>query len=235
MDTDKKDSEFFVGGSILIGAILISVSIYFAADKIANGPSFIDNQNQNQNPNPSAGSAKIEVEKRTDAPRIGNGKVEIVEFSDFQCPFCQQFFNTAYKEIKAKYIDTGKATLVYQHFPLSIHANAQKSAEASECANKQGKFEAYYNTLFTSGKADGTGLAVPDLKKYAVNLGLDTVKFNSCLDSGETVGAVKKDFEEGQTIGVSGTPTFIINGERIVGSQPFTTFEAVIERALKQK
>src|SRR3989344_6790718 len=221
MDTDKKDSEFFVGGSILIGAILISVSIYFAADRIANGPSFIDNQNQNQNPNPSAGSAKIEVEKRTDAPRIGNGKVEIVEFSDFQCPFCQQFFNTAYKEIKAKYIDTDKVTLVYRHFPLSLHVNAQKSAEASECANKQGKFEVYYNTLFINGKADGTGLAVPDLKKYAANLGLDTVKFNSCLDSGEAVEVVKKDFEVGQRSGVTGTPTFFINGEKVIGAEKF--------------
>src|SRR3989344_8625444 len=230
INSSKEDSEFFIAGSILVGAILISVSIYLAANKIAGGTSLVGTQNQNP-----IVLGKVAVEKRADAPKIGSGKVEIIEFSDFQCPFCQQFFNTAYKEIKTKYIDTGKATLVYQHFPLSIHANAQKSAEASECANKQGKFEAYYNTLFTSGKADGTGLAVPDLKKYAVNLGLDTVKFNSCLDSGETVGAVKKDFEEGQTIGVSGTPTFIINGERIVGSQPFTTFEAVIERALKQK
>src|SRR3989344_2619020 len=154
INSSKEDSEFFIAGSILVGAILISVSIYLAANKIVGDTSLTGTPNQNP-----IVLGKVEVEKRVDAPKIGSGKVEIVEFSDFQCPFCQQFFNTAYKEIKAKYIDTDKVTLVYRHFPLSLHVNAQKSAEASECANKQGKFEVYYNTLFINGKADGTGLA----------------------------------------------------------------------------
>ena len=229
INSSKEDSEFFIAGSILVGAILISVSIYLAANKIVGDTSLTGTPNQNP-----IVLGKVAVEKRADAPKIGSGKVEIIEFSDFQCPFCQQFFNTAYKEIKAKYIDTDKVTLVYRHFPLSLHVNAQKSAEASECANKQGKFEVYYNTLFINGKADGTGLAVPDLKKYAANLGLDTVKFNSCLDSGEAVEVVKKDFEVGQRSGVTGTPTFFINGEKVIGAEKFSVFEQMIERALKQ-
>ena len=153
---EKKD--LLVPASILIGAILISLSILSGVGKVSL-PSLSKNQPIENKEN------KIEIKK--DALKIGNGKVEVIEFSDFQCFFCQKFFNEAYKEIKLKYIDTGKITLIYKHYPLPIHVNAQKSAEAAECANKQGKFGVYYDILFTNGKPDGVGLAVLDLKKYA--------------------------------------------------------------------
>lgn len=229
---EKRD--LLIPASILIGSILISVTICWSAKKIinplglANNPTVAGNQ-AGTLPN----ETNVKVTSRNGAPRIGAGKLEIVEFSDFQCPFCQKFYNEAYKEIKAKYIDTGKATLVYRHFPLSFHQNAQKAAEASECANLQGKFGPYHDALFVNGKSDGTGLSVSDLKKYAANLGLDTTKFNSCLDSGQTVEVVQADFAEGQKIGVSGTPTFIIGGEKVVGAVPFSVFQNIIEKALK--
>jgi len=180
------------------------------------------------------GNEENKLTERRGAPSIGSGKLEIVEFSDFQCPFCQRFFNEAYKEIKSKYIDTGKAKLVFRHFPLSsFHVNAQKAAEAAECANKQNKFPEYHDVLFEKGQADGTGLAVFDLKQYAKDLGLNTAKFNSCLDNGETADIVKKDIEDGGKAGVTGTPTIFINGEKIVGAQPYSNFEQKIEAALK--
>jgi protein-disulfide isomerase len=182
---------------------------------------------------PTAPGGVVKVEARKDAPTMGKGKVEIVEFSDFQCPFCQKFFNDAYKQIKAKYVDTGKAKLVFRHYPLSFHQNAQKAGEAAECANRQGKFWPYHDVLFQKAQADGKGLEVESLKQYAKDLGLNSDKFNACLDNGETASIVSSDTTAGNNAGVSGTPTVFINGQKVVGAQPFSAFESIIESALK--
>ena len=142
--------KYGIEKSILIGAVLISLSICWSAGKI----SWPGNEPIETKP------AETKTAERKDAPKIGNGKVEIVEFADFQCFFCQKFFSEAYKEIKSKYIDTGKITLTFRHFPIPSHQNAQKAAEAAECAGKQGKFGAYHDVLFANGKPDGAGLAV---------------------------------------------------------------------------
>lgn len=227
---EKKD--LLVPVSILIGAILISASICWSSGKISwSGSKAIVAEENGQ---AQAGSGEeVKVANRRGAPTIGKGKVEIVEFSDFQCPFCQQFFNVAYKEIKTKYIDTGKVKIIFRQFPLPFHANAQKAAEASECANKQDKFVEYHDILFLKGQSDGTGLSVADLKKYAKDLGLNTSKFDACLDNGETADIVKKDLEDGQKAGVNGTPTFFVDGKKIVGAQPFSAFQTAIDEALK--
>lgn len=133
---EKKDLLILI--SILIGAILISVSVLFSAGKISwPGSKTVAVQN-NQAPTGQTQTAdsggEIKLAKRNDAPSIGTGKLEIVEFSDFQCPYCQKFFNETYSQIKSKYIDTGKVKLVFRHYPLPFHANSQKAAEAFECA-----------------------------------------------------------------------------------------------------
>lgn len=228
---EKRDLLTPIG--ILIAAILVSASICWSSGKISWSGSELAALVAQEGQVPTTGNEETKLTKRVGAATIGSGKVEIVEFSDFQCPYCQQFYNVAYKEIKTKYIDTGKVKLTFRQYPLPFHANAQKAAEASECANKQNKFWQYHDVLFIKGQADGTGLAVTDLKKYAQDLGLDTNKFNSCLDSGETADIVKKDLTDGQKAGVSGTPTFFINGKKVVGAQPFTVFQQEIEAALK--
>jgi protein-disulfide isomerase len=223
---EKKD--LLMSASVLIGAILISASICWGGGKL----SWPKNESADSQAEKKSGE-DVKIAKRSDAPSIGSGKVEIIEFSDFQCPYCQKFYNEAYKEIKAKYIDTKEVKLTFRHLPLPFHVNAQKAAEASECANKQDKFFEYHDILFEKGQSDGTGLAVADLKQYARDLGLNATKFNSCLDSGETTEIVKKDLEDGQKAGVSGTPTFFVNGKKIIGAQPFSVFSAAIEEALK--
>lgn len=168
-------------------------------------------------------------------------KATIVEFSDFQCPFCQQFFNETLPQIKSNYIDTGKAKLVYRYFPLPIHSNAQKAAEAAECANQQGKFWQYHDLLFKNAQSDGTGLDAASLKKYADSLGLNRGmlgffgknKFNTCLDNGQAAEAVNQDVKDGEAAGVSGTPSFVIDGKLIVGALPFAAFQQAIDDALK--
>ena len=157
-----------------------------------------------------------------------DAKVTIVEFSDYECPFCEKFYTGAYQQIKQKYIDTGKVNFVYRDFPLSFHQNAQKAAEAAECAGEQDKYYEMHDLLFEKGVVGGAST----YKQYAREIDLNTAKFDQCLDSGEMAQEVKNDFSAGQQLGVSGTPAFFINGQKLVGAQPFQAFEPIIEQAL---
>jgi len=165
-----------------------------------------------------------------------NAKVTIVEFSDFQCPYCKNFYTDTEPQIVSEYVDTGKAKFVYRQFPLSsIHQNAEIAAEGSECAAKVGGNDAfwrYHDKLFTNGYGNGTGLDSASLKQYAADLQLDTASFNTCLDSHATATAVSKDVSDGTSAGVGGTPTFFINGKKLVGAQPFSTFKVAIDAEL---
>jgi len=121
--------------------------------------------------------------------------------------------------------------IVYKDFPLPIHPNAQKAAEASRCAAEQGKYWEYHDLLFANSNA----LEPANLKKFAADLTLDTAKFDACLDSGKYAQAITKDVAEGNRAGVSGTPAFFINGRFLSGAQPFSAFQEAIDDALASK
>ena len=179
---------------------------------------------------PAAPGAKVDVSADDDAVKgDANAPVTIIEFSDFECPFCARWYSQTLSQIEEKYIKTGKVKLVFRDFPLSFHANAQKASEAAECAKDQGKFWEMHDKLFESGVVGG----VPTFKGYAKGLGLDSAKFDACLDSGEKASEVQKDMADGSAAGVSGTPGFFINGVKVVGAQPFQVFEQLIEAELK--
>src|SRR3989344_5308544 len=184
-----KDGEYFVQAAVPLDGSVIDDG---TTPPNANGP--------------------IEVSVDDDA-FIGeeNALVTIVEFSDYQCPFCERFYLQTLDQLKKEYIDTGKVKLVYRDFPLDFHPNAQKAAEAAECAGEQNKYWEMHNKLFESGVEGG----VATFKVYAKDLGLDTGKFDTCLDSGKTASEVKKDMQDGSAAGISGTPGFIINGQLI--------------------
>ncbi|MEK7595628.1 MAG: DsbA family protein [Patescibacteria group bacterium] len=173
-----------------------------------------------------------------DDPILGNkdAKVTIIEFSDFQCPFCKRLFDAAVVNIKKDYIDTGKARLVFRDFPLSFHPNAEISAIAGECADEQGKFWNFHDMLFTK-QDDWSPLPKDDAKskfgEYAQSLGMNVGSFNNCVSSEKYKDEVQKDSNDGSASGVSGTPTLFINGKTIVGAQPYETIKAAIEEALK--
>jgi protein-disulfide isomerase len=173
-------------------------------------------------------------EKRIQVEAIGPSKgpegapVTIVEFSDFQCPFCSRAKGTVDEVVKT-YGD--KVRLVFRHFPLSFHQEAPKAAEASACAADQNKFWEYHDKLF----ANQAALKVDDLKKAAADLGLDTARFNECLDSGKKAELVKKDTAAGEKAGVTGTPAFFINGIALSGAVPAEEFKAIIDSELKKK
>jgi protein-disulfide isomerase len=157
-----------------------------------------------------------------------NAPVTIVEFADFECPYCGATFPVL-QLVEQNY--AGKVRMVYRQFPLTnIHPHAQKAAEASLCAAEQGKFWEFHDSMFSNQRA----LAVEDLKRRAVEFKLDTAAFNSCLDSGRQAAAVKKDATEGAQAGVTGTPTIFINGRRLSGSQSYADLRAIIEDELQR-
>jgi protein-disulfide isomerase len=156
--------------------------------------------------------------------------VTIIEWSDYECPFCVRFIEQTYGQIVEQYINKGKVNLIFRDYPLGFHANAQKAAEAAECAGEQGEYYAMHDKLF----ADGVKGGVASFKEFAKDLGLDTDDFNECLDSDAMAEEVKKDMADGQAAGIRGTPGFIINGKLISGAQPFDVFKQAIEAALAE-
>lgn len=155
-------------------------------------------------------------------------KVKIVEFSDFQCPYCRQSFPIV-REILERY--NNKIYFIYRDFPVSDkHPDAQKAAEAASCANLQKKFWPFHDKIFINQE----DITVLDLKRYALELGLDRKNFDDCLDSGQFAAEVNEDYLDGIDLGVVGTPTFFINGYRISGSIPEEIFIQLIEAALRE-
>jgi protein-disulfide isomerase len=155
-----------------------------------------------------------------------NAAVKIVKFEDFDCPFCKTVQPTL-AELLKKY--DGKVRLVHKDLPLvAIHPQAPLAAEAARCAGDQGKFWHYHDILYSKAPK----LAPADLKAYAKEVGLDSATFQQCLDSGKHKGAVQNDLAEGAKLGLTGTPSFFINGREISGAQPLETFAAIIDEEL---
>src|SRR6266850_1162402 len=154
--------------------------------------------------------------------------VTIIEFSDFECPYCGGLFPTL-KQVENNYAD--KIRIVYRQFPLTnIHPHAQKAAEASLCAFEQQHFWEFHDSMFGNQRE----LSVPDLKQRAVNLKLDAAKFNECLDSGREAAAIQVDMQEGARAGVTGTPALFINGRLLSGNQPYSGIKEVVDDELQR-
>ena len=185
-------------------------------------------------PAPTAAAAPPPAEKQDisagDAPSKGpkGAPVTIVEWSDFQCPFCGRVGPTI-KQIEDTY--KGKVRIAFKQQPLPFHSNAQVAAEASLAAHEQNKFWEMHDKMFANQQA----LDRPNLEKYAQELGLNMAKFKAALDSGKFKEKVQKDSAEGMKVGANGTPTFFINGQKVEGAQPFDAFKAVIDRELAKK
>ena len=173
-------------------------------------------------------------------PKIGSDSAPLVmvEFSDFQCPFCERFYTESFGQIKDNYVKTGKLQIIYRNFPLSFHQYAEVAAGAAECAHEQGKWEEMHNMLFEK-QNEWTTVGKDKLKEYAKTIGLDPTKFDSCLDTNKYKDTIGSDFNAGIAAGVEGTPTFFIgkrngDGQRVVGAQPYDKFKAVIDAVLAQ-
>ncbi|MBI4160419.1 MAG: DsbA family protein [Candidatus Yanofskybacteria bacterium] len=225
-------AQFLLPIAILLAALIISGTIFYTRGSSDGGGAQVAGTGNNQPEKP------VEINIGSEDHVLGNknAKIEIVEFSDFQCPFCRSFWSDTFVQIKKDYVDTGKAKFVYKHFPLSFHPAAHVSAEAAECAADQNKFWEMHDKMFGEQEKLGQGTIQydkPEIQKWAGQIGLNMTQFNQCLDSGKYVKRVDDDFAYGSQVGVSGTPTTFVNGQRIVGAQPFASFKAIIDPLLK--
>lgn len=234
-DDNKKSSPspFLIPGAIIIAGILIAGAIFYTSYYKISPNSQSGSMAASVGDKGASGISAVGKDLADDDPFLGSPEapVVLVEFGDFQCPFCARFFQTTEREIIEKYIKTGKARLVYRDFPLiAIHKEAQKAAEAAECANEQGKFWMYHDMLYQRQSE----LSLQNYKKWAADLGLNSKQFNQCLDSDKYAAEVAKDLADGQAAGVGGTPTTFVNGRVVQGAVPFAQFKSIIEEELKK-
>jgi len=171
-----------------------------------------------------------------------NAKLTLIEFSDYQCPFCARHFRETLPQLEREYINTGKVKYVFRDFPIeSIHRDAFKAAEAANCAGEQGKYWEMHDRLFQNQNQ----LGVEELPKHAQAIGLSLSVFQQCLDSGKQAAEIRKDMEHGQRAGVNGTPTFFLGVQDsdnqtikvlkvIRGAQPYGQFKEAIEEVFNQ-
>lgn len=175
---------------------------------------------------------KVKVEIG-DSPKKGSesAKVVLVEFTDYQCPFCSRYYEQTYKNLIKDYVETGKVLIVIKDFPLNFHDQAQKAAESAHCAREQLGDDGYFkmhDKLFENQAS----LSVENEKKWAREIGLDGEKFDSCLDGGKYSEVVNKDVSYGSSLGVSGTPSFFVNGIPLSGALPYQSFKQLIDKEL---
>ena len=241
---------------IIITVITIVVAAFFAGSYTAN-----INSNQISEKELNDAIAKLELKilqnqlptkqpslplkiSEDNDPVIGDidAPITIIEFSDFQCPFCARFHVQTLPTIMDEYINEGTVKIVFRDFPIqSIHPNALPASVAAECANEQGKFKEMHDILFEKQNEwnnQETNKAIMLFNQYASEMQLEQGKFDSCLKNGKYIEEIKKDLDDGRAYGVSGTPGFFIGNEQIgyvelKGAQPFESFKKVIEIQLK--
>lgn len=229
---EKKPNPYLIPGAILFAGVLVAGAVFYSNQNPSN---------QTASPGGDQIGGPVEV-SADDDPFLGpqKAKVTIIEFTDYQCPFCRRFWRETLEQIKQEYINSGKSVkFVLRDFPLSsIHPMAQKYSEAAECAEDQRKYWEMHDKIFQEQDKLGQGTissyGISDIKKWAGDLGLNSFEFNQCLDSDKYASEVKKDFDDGSRAGVNGTPTFFINARVLVGSQPFENFKTIIDQELKE-
>ena len=197
-------------------------------------------QQQNQ---PSAPATRTLTEEQTEAlpdddPAFGDedAPVTVVEFSDFQCPYCGKFFKLTLPLIEENYIKTGKVRFVYRDFPLDFHANALPAANAAQCANDQQKFKEMHDMIFENQQTWSESATAADaFKDYAKQIGLNMTQYNECVLTNKHALEIRKDLIDGSAVGVTGTPGFFVNGKELSGAMPYEIFKPVLDAELEGK
>jgi protein-disulfide isomerase len=183
-------------------------------------------------------TAKVSI-KDSESLGSADAPVTVVEFTDYQCPYCLKFVNDTFPKLKTEFVDAGKVRWVIRDMPLGFHKNARKAAQAAHCAGEQGKFWEMRSVLFANAKK----LEEENLPKYAQTVGLDSAAFGSCLASDRHLARIDQSARDAGTVRITGTPTFVVGkaasdwveGSRVVGARDYETFEAQILKALGDK
>ncbi len=238
--TEVAKRDYFLPVSILIAGVMIAGAVVYAFGRVSPA-----NPGQN-NVVAAAPNGQLAAVAAAGAGRdviLGDPKapVTIIEYGDYQCPFCARFFSDTEPLIRAAYVNTGKARMVYRNFPF-LGPESTDSAEAAECAKDQQKFWAFHDGLYAAEKLDATegngNLNRSLFIKIAGNVGMDTAAFTSCFDSKKYAAIVDQEVTDAKNAGVDSTPTFFINGSQIKGAIPFEGdggFKSIINNALKSK
>lgn len=224
---------------ILVGLLVVAA---FLLGTFWTKIQFLEKQNVAPSPTPQATApnapvlgARVEVDMGH-FPVLGNknAKVTVIEFADFQCPFCERFFTDVGKNLIKDYVDTGKIKFAFRSYAF-LGQESIWAAQASECANEQGRFWEMHDYLFTHQMGENQGaFSKENLKGFAIALNLNSQKFDSCLDLDKYKEAVEKDLTAGKNAGVNGTPGTFVNGQLVVGAQPYSNFKAIIDAELKK-
>ena len=217
--------------AILIGMVFIAGSI-----RLSFPPSKSGEVSPVPPPAPAAAGTKAVNIDTAGLPMLGdpNAEISIVEFGDFQCPFCGRLFNDVVLPLKDKYIQTGKVRFYFANYAF-LGQESLDAGAAAKCAGEQGKFWEYHDYLYTHQNGENQGaFSIANLKKFAAILRLNTADFNQCLDSKKFEAAVNQETMKGQEYGVEGTPATFVNGRLIGGAQPFSSFVTVIDSLLKK-
>ncbi len=229
--TIKKDTLWKYSTFILGALVIVLAFVVFSGNKGGvTGNVIADNPQPLGNTAPSTVTADVD-----DDAILGDkkAKVTIIEFSDYECPFCGRFFSQTLPQIKSQYVDTGKVKMVFRDFPLSFHQNAMPAAIAAECVKEKGGDAAYWK-MHDKTFENQQALSKDNLKAWAKELGYD---IGTCLNSEKFKSEVQKDMLDGQKAGCQGTPCFVImgsdgKGTPISGAQPFDVFKQIIDTKL---
>ncbi len=220
--------------------VLIIVLVFFIGflffkvqnlEKVVTGGNIIQQVAQQQ----PAPNTKVDVGVGH-LPVMGNNNapVTLIEFADFQCPFCKQWFKTVEPNLVKDYVNTGKVKIYYRHYAF-LGDESTWAAEGSECANEQGKFWDFHDYLLNRQNQENSGtFSKANLEDFATQLGLNTALFNNCLETDKYAQQIKADLSDGQKAGVQGTPATFVNGYLIDGAQPYGVFKFKIDAELKK-
>jgi protein-disulfide isomerase len=206
--------------SLIIGIAALAVIVVAAFAILGGGGSAA-----------TAQPGEISQDKSIGSP---NAPVVVVEYADFQCPYCKQFAVGPEQQLRKEYIDSGKVRFAFRHMAF-IGTESVWAAEATECANEQNRFWDYQDKVYQAQGAENSGTFSQDnLKRFAADLKLDTQKFNECLDTNKYQAKIDQDMAEAQRLGVNSTPTLFVNGQLIRNGSDYQVLQAAVEAALKK-
>ena len=224
---NEQTNKFLIPGAIVLAAAVIAVAVIYSV----NGPSA---GNKKDNSETAALGALPAVSSTDFVLGDQNAPVIMIEYGDFQCPFCGKFFRETESVLRENYIKTGKIKFIYRDFAF-LGQESFWAANAARCAGEQGKFWEYHDYLYSNQRGENQGAFSKDnLKSFAAGLNLNKENFNACIDSDKYGEIVKKETKAGTDAGVQGTPANFINGKIYVGALPTATFTQIIDSELNK-
>jgi protein-disulfide isomerase len=243
---ERPRRDWFLPVSIVVAGVIVAGAVIFASlwkgGTIGGGA--VNNNNQGGQAaaaQPAANAADI-MKLGANDPVLGNtnAPVTIIEYADYQCPYCTRFFSQTEPLLVANYVNTGKAKLVFRDLAF-LGPESVAAAAAAQCANDQGKFWAFHDALYTAkisdenkGGGENDGYFTPALfTQLAQQVGLDVNQFNSCVSSNKYASLVAQEKTDASNAGIVSTPTFYINGNQLMGAQPYSTFQQALDSAAK--